>query len=361
MTNVYNFNAGPSSIPAPVLEKAKNEMFNFEQSGMAVMEMSHRSPLYEKIHFGAMDQLRKIYHIPDEFEVLFLQGGASLQFSMIPLNFLGKNQKASYVLTGSWSEKALKEASALGEVETLSSSKDNQYKYIPETDLSQLSENVAYVHLTSNNTIFGTQWPTFPKKKNVPVIVDMSSDVLSRNLPWEDLDMIYAGGQKNAGMAGVTLVVIRKSLLETANDELPPSLSYKQHAKSDSLYNTPPTAAVYITGLVANWIDECGGVEEMNRRARAKAEMIYNVIDESNDFYTGHAEFSARSTMNITFRLADEQLEKAFLSEAKEAGFVGLNGHRSVGGCRVSSYNAVPLKHVEVLRDFMIDFMKKNR
>ncbi|WP_280768644.1 3-phosphoserine/phosphohydroxythreonine transaminase [Salipaludibacillus daqingensis] len=360
MTTVYNFNAGPSSIPAPVLRKAKEEMFNFEQSSMAVMEMSHRSPLYEKIHFGAMNKLRDIYEIPEEYEILFLQGGASLQFSMVPLNFLDKNQTASYVLTGSWSEKALKEASALGNVHTLSSSKDSQYRCIPPTDYSDLPENTAYVHLTSNNTIFGTQWPTFPKKKNVPVIVDMSSDVLSRNIPWEDLDMVYAGAQKNAGMSGVTLVIIRKTLLEKANTQLPPSLSYKQHAKSDSLYNTPPTAAVYITGLVAEWIAECGGVTEMARRAEEKAAMIYNAIDKSNGFFTGHADASSRSLMNITFRLENEELEKLFLNEAKEAGFVGLNGHRSVGGCRVSNYNAVPLKHVEILRDFMVTFMEKH-
>lgn len=361
MTNVYNFNAGPSSIPAPVLQKAKEEMFNFEQSSMAVMEMSHRSPLYEKIHFGAMSQLRKIYHIPNDFEILFLQGGASLQFSMIPLNFLSEGKTANYVLTGSWSEKAQKEASALGNVHTLSSSKDDQYKFIPEIDFSHLTDNDAYVHLTSNNTIFGTQWPTFPKKKEVPVLVDMSSDILSRNIPWENLDMVYAGAQKNLGMAGVTVVIIRKSFLETASTQLPPSLSYKQHAKSDSLYNTPPTGAVYITGLVADWIDECGGVEEMDRRAKEKAEMIYNIIDDSNGFFNGHADVSARSLMNITFRLQNEELEKLFLSEAKEAGFVGLNGHRSVGGCRVSNYNAVPLKHVEVLRDFMITFMEKHK
>jgi len=361
VTNVYNFNAGPSSIPVPVLQKAKEEMFNFEQSGMAVMEMSHRSPLYEKIHFGAMSQLRKIYHIPDDFDILFLQGGASLQFSMIPLNFLHQGQTASYVLTGSWSEKAQKEASALGNVHTLSTSQEDQYKFIPATDFSQLNDDVAYVHLTSNNTIYGTQWPTFPKKKGVPVIVDMSSDVLSRNIPWEDLDMVYAGAQKNAGMAGVTVVIMRKSFLDTASTHIPPSLSYKQHAKSDSLYNTPPTAAVYITGLVADWIDECGGVEEMDRRAKEKATMIYNVIDHSNEFFKGHANLSARSLMNITFRLSNEELEKEFLSAAKEAGFVGLNGHRSIGGCRVSNYNAVPLEHVEILRDFMITFMNKHK
>ncbi|PYZ94114.1 3-phosphoserine/phosphohydroxythreonine aminotransferase [Salipaludibacillus keqinensis] len=361
MTTVYNFNAGPSPIPAPVLEKAKEEMFNFEQSNMAVMEMSHRSPLYEKIHFHAMDQLREIFHIPEDFDILFLQGGASLQFSMVPLNFLTEGKSASYVLTGSWSEKAQKEAAALGNVHTLASSKDQDYKWIPHVDYTELPENSAYVHITSNNTIYGTQWPDFPNNVNIPVIADMSSDILSREIPWEKLDMVYAGAQKNAGMSGVTIVIMRKSLLESANSKVPPSLSYKQHASKDSLYNTPPTAAIYITGLVADWINEQGGVEEMERLAKEKAKLVYDIIDDSNGFYTGHAAVSSRSLMNITFRLQTEELEKAFLTEAKEAGFVGLNGHRSVGGCRVSNYNAVPIEHVEVLRDFMISFMKRNK
>ncbi|SER73818.1 3-phosphoserine/phosphohydroxythreonine transaminase [Salipaludibacillus aurantiacus] len=360
MTTVYNFNAGPSPIPAPVLAKAKEEMFNFEQSGMAVMEMSHRSALYEKIHFHAIDQIRKVLHIPEEFEILFLQGGATLQFSMVPMNFLPEDKSAAYVLTGSWSEKAQKEASAIGKVETFASSKDNDYRYIPSVDLGGLPENTAYVHLTSNNTIFGTQWPDFPEKSHCPVIVDMSSDILSRNIPWENIDMVYAGAQKNAGMSGVTLVILRKSLLEKANSQLPPSLSYKQHADKQSLYNTPPTAAVYITGLVADWIDEQHGVEGMAQLAKEKADMIYNLIDESNGFYTGHASVPSRSMMNITFRLPSENLEKKFLQEAAAKGFVGLNGHRSVGGCRISNYNAVPVSHVKILKDFMIEFMNRH-
>lgn len=360
MTEVYNFNPGPSPIPAPVLKKAKEEMFNFENSGMAVMEMSHRSPLYEKIHYHAINQLKELLSVPDDYEVLFLQGGASLQFAMVALNFLPSNKEAAYVLTGSWSEKALKEAQALGNVTTLATSESNQFKHIPDVDLSKVTEKTAYIHLTSNNTIYGTQWPSFPKEPAVPVIIDMSSDILSRSIPWNDVDMIYAGAQKNAGMAGVTIVMIKKSLLESANDKLPASLSYKQHASKDSLYNTPPTAAIYITSLVTDWIRDLGGVAEMQRLAKQKADLIYGVIDHSRGFYTGHADHEARSQMNITFKLADENLEKDFLTQAKNAGFIGLNGHRSVGGCRVSTYNAVPLHHVEKLQSFMETFMEKH-
>lgn len=357
---VYNFNPGPSPIPAPVLERAKSEMFNFENSGMAVMEMSHRSPLYEKIHFHAINQLRELLQVPKDYEVLFLQGGASLQFSMLALNFLPADKEASYVLTGSWSEKALKEAQAIGKASAVASSKDNQYRNIPEIDLADIPKDTAYVHLTSNNTIYGSQWPVFPQKSDAPVIIDMSSDILSRPIPWNNVDMIYAGAQKNAGMAGVTIVILKKTLLDSANDKLPPSLSYKTHASKDSLYNTPPTAAIYITSLVTDWISELGGIEEMQRSAKEKAEMIYTVIDHSNGFYSGHTEPEARSHMNITFRLSNEKLEVEFLNEAKKSGFIGLNGHRSVGGCRVSTYNAVPLNHVEKLCTFMTTFMEKN-
>ncbi|UTR14221.1 3-phosphoserine/phosphohydroxythreonine transaminase [Salipaludibacillus sp. LMS25] len=360
MTNVYNFNPGPSPIPVEVLTKAKANMFNYEQSGMAVMEMSHRSPLYEGIHFRAMDQLRDILQIPETFDILFLQGGASLQFAMVALNFLPAEKKAGYVLTGSWSEKALKEASAIGETTIIASSKEDHYQHVPHTDLSKLSNDTAYVHLTSNNTIYGTQWSKLPERGDVPVIIDMSSDILSRTIPWENVDMVYAGAQKNAGMSGVTLVIMRKTLLESANNTLPPSLSYKQHADKQSLYNTPPTGAIYITGLVTEWIKQQGGVEEMARKAEKKAQMIYDVIDNSNRFYTGHAEPASRSLMNITFRLPSEGLEKKFLTEAKEKGFIGLNGHRSVGGCRVSNYNAVPVEHVIVLKEFMEQFMEQN-
>ncbi|SDO30224.1 3-phosphoserine/phosphohydroxythreonine transaminase [Alkalicoccus daliensis] len=361
MTRAYNFNAGPGPIPTPVLEKAKQEMFNFEQSGAAVMELSHRSSLYEKIHFQALKQLRDILSVPEEFDILFLQGGATLQFSMTAQNFLEEDKKAGFVLTGSWSEKAKKEAEAFGETVVLASSKDSNYAAIPEVDLASVEESLSYVHLTSNNTIFGTQWKELPAKGNHPVIVDMSSDILSKQINWKNVDLAYAGSQKNAGMAGVTLVFIRKSFMEQANTSLPPSISYAQHASKDSLYHTPPTGAIYITKLVTDWILDMGGLAEIEKRAEAKAKMLYDTIDQSEGFYTGHAEPEARSLMNVTFRLRSEKLEEQFLQEAANAGYMGLNGHRSVGGCRASIYNAVPLEHVEALRDMMIAFKNKHK
>lgn len=359
MTRAFNFNAGPGPIPEPVLERAQQQMFNFENSGAAVMELSHRSGLYEKIHFQALKQLREILSVPEDFSILFLQGGATLQFSMSAKNFLKESQKAGFVLTGSWSEKAKKEASFYGETTVLASAKESNYKSIPEVDLTKVEEELSYVHLTSNNTIFGTQWAKLPQKGKHPVIVDMSSDILSKAIDWNNVDLAYAGAQKNAGMAGVTLVFIRNSFMDQANISLPPSLSYKTHAGSDSLYHTPPTGAVYITKLVTDWILELGGLKEIEKRAEKKAALLYDTIDNSQGFYTGHAEKSARSLMNVTFRLPDTELEKKFLKEAEEAGFMGLNGHRSVGGCRASIYNAVPVEHVEALKALMNDFRSR--
>ncbi|ADH99987.1 phosphoserine aminotransferase [[Bacillus] selenitireducens MLS10] len=356
----YNFNPGPSPLPKEVLDHVQKNMFNFEQSGMGLMELSHRSALYEQVHNQTISDLKDILRVPDDFSILLLQGGASLQFSMIALNFLGDDQKAAYVMTGSWSEKAKKEADFYGETYVLATTKENQYKSIPDVPLQDIQNNTAYLHFTSNNTIFGTQIRSFPDA-DVPVIVDMSSDILSKPVDWNTVDLAYAGAQKNAGMSGVTVVIIRNSLLEKASDKVSPSLSYKQHAKSNSLYNTPPTAAIYMTGLVCDWIKQNGAIEGMTERASHKAGLLYDEIDGSDGFYTGHAETEARSFMNVTFNLPTEELEKKFLAQAKEKGFVGLNGHRSVGGCRASIYNAVPVSHVEALVSFMKAFRSDNQ
>ncbi|PRO64986.1 3-phosphoserine/phosphohydroxythreonine transaminase [Alkalicoccus urumqiensis] len=356
----YNFNAGPGPIPEQVLQQAQKEMFNFQHAGAAVMELSHRSSLYESIHFAALKQIREILSVPDSFDILFLQGGATLQFSMTAKNFLPEGKKAGFVLSGSWSEKAMKEASFFGEVTEIASTKSNEYRSIPEVNLREQDTDCAYIHLTSNNTIYGTQWKTLPEKGTKPVIIDMSSDILSRPVNWEHIDLAYAGAQKNAGMAGVTIVIARRSFLESAEGNVPPSLSYKQHADKDSLYHTPPTGAVYITKLVTDWIQDLGGIKAVEERAEKKASMLYETIDQSEGYYTGHAEKSARSLMNVTFRLPSEELEEKFLQEAKEAGFMGLNGHRSVGGCRASIYNAVPVEHVEALCRFMKQFQHTN-
>ncbi|MEX3745072.1 MULTISPECIES: 3-phosphoserine/phosphohydroxythreonine transaminase [Lysinibacillus] len=357
----YNFNAGPSALPVEVLEKAQQQLVNFGESGMSIMEMSHRSAIFDEVHNEAIALLKKLYAIPENYEILFLQGGASLQFTMIPMNFLQADQKASYVLSGSWSEKAFKEVKFFGTPVEAASTKDNQYRNIPALADIQFNEDDAYVHITSNNTIYGTQWKEFPETGNVPLVADMSSDILSKPVDVSKFGLIYAGAQKNLGPSGVTVVIIRKDLLEKANKNIPTMLKYTTHADSNSLYNTPPTFGIYMLGEVLKWVESKGGVAEIAKHNELKAKVIYDAIDNSNGFYKGHATPESRSLMNITFRVADEELEKQFLAEAKAAGFVGLNGHRSVGGCRASTYNAVPLEACEALRDFMVAFQQKHQ
>ncbi|MFJ7731600.1 3-phosphoserine/phosphohydroxythreonine transaminase [Lysinibacillus sp. NPDC097231] len=357
----YNFNAGPSALPLEVLEKAQQQLANFRDSGMSIMEMSHRSAIFDEVHNEAIALLKKLYAIPENYEVLFLQGGASLQFTMVPMNFLQADQKASYVLSGSWSEKAFKEAKFFGTPVEAASTKENQYRNIPALADIQFNENDAYVHITSNNTIYGTQWTEYPETGNVPLVADMSSDILSKPIDVSKFGLIYAGAQKNLGPSGVTVVIIRKDLLEKANKNIPTMLKYTTHADSNSLYNTPPTFGIYMLGEVLKWVESKGGVAEIAKHNELKAKVIYDAIDNSNGFYKGHATPESRSLMNITFRVTDEELEKQFLVEAKAAGFVGLNGHRSVGGCRASTYNAVPLEACEALRDFMVAFQQKHQ
>lgn len=365
MTNTnnraYNFNAGPSALPLEVLETAQKELVNYNNSGMSIMEMSHRSKDYDAVHNEAIDRLKKIYAIPDNYEVLLLQGGASLQFTMVPMNFLSEGQTASYVLTGSWSEKAIKEVKLFGTAVEAASSKENQYKNIPSLEEIKLNDSDAYVHITSNNTIYGTQWKEFPTTGDVPLVADMSSDILSKPVDVSKFGIIYAGAQKNLGPSGVTVVIIRKDLIEKENTNIPTMLKYSTHAKNNSLYNTPPTFGIYMLGEVLKWVEAQGGLEAVEKNNIDKAKLIYDVIDNSNGFFKGHAEEGSRSLMNITFRVTDEELEKQFLVEAKEAGFVGLNGHRSVGGCRASTYNAVPKATCQALADFMLDFQRKHQ
>lgn len=356
MKRAYNFNAGPAALPEAVLKKAHATWFDYNGTGMSVMEMSHRSKEFSDINDGAQAALRRLMNIPDDYEVLFLQGGASLQFSMIPMNLLADNQTAHYILTGSWSEKALAEAKKHGRTNVVASTKEEQYRSIPALDNVDLGENAAYLHITSNNTIYGTQWNEFPKVDGVPLIADMSSDILSKQVNVSDFGMIYAGAQKNLGPSGVTVVIIRKDLLERGNDDLPTMLNYRTHAKSKSLYNTPPTLAIYLLKLVLEWLESVGGVAEIEKRNKEKATLLYETIANSNGFYKAHADKNSQSQMNVTFTLKDDETTKAFLTAASEAGFVGLNGHRSIGGCRASIYNAVPLEHVEKLATFMNQF-----
>lgn len=356
----YNFNAGPSALPLSVLEKAQEELIDFRGTGMSVMELSHRSRPYEEVHNQAISSLRELLAIPDTHEVLFLQGGASLQFSMIPMNFLQSGKKASYVMTGSWSEKAFSEAKLFGDVYHAASTKEGNYRSIPKLDELQYDQEDAYVHITSNNTIYGTQWKDFPDTGDVPLIADMSSDILSKPFDVSKFALIYAGAQKNLGPSGVTVVIIRKDFLERANTNIPTMLKYSTHAKNNSLYNTPPTFGIYMLGEVLNWARDLGGLETIAKRNEEKANYIYSVIDNSNGFYIGHADQDSRSLMNLTFNLKTPELEKKFLELAKQEGFVGVNGHRSIGGCRVSAYNAVPVEACQAFSEFMTKFQKEN-
>ncbi|MBP2652550.1 MAG: 3-phosphoserine/phosphohydroxythreonine aminotransferase [Firmicutes bacterium] len=356
----YNFNAGPSALPLAVLEKAQAELVNFRGLGMSVMEVSHRSKDFEAVHNQTISLTKELLSIPEDYEVLFLQGGASLQFTMVPMNFLPQGKKAAYVITGSWSEKAYKEGKMLGEVYEAASAKDSNYNYIPALSELKYDQDSAYIHITSNNTIFGTEWQEFPDTGNVPLIADMSSDILSKPFDVSKFSLVYAGAQKNLGPSGVTVVIVRRDLLETANTKVPTMLSYATHVKNNSMFNTPPTFGIYMMGLVLEWVKEQGGVKAIYKRNQDKAALIYDTIDASGGYYKGHARQDSRSLMNITFRLGSDELEKKFLAEAKAAGFVGLNGHRSVGGCRASAYNAVPVEACQALKEFMINFQKAN-
>lgn len=358
--HTYNFNAGPSALPFEVLVQAQEEFLDYKQSGMSIMEMSHRGAIYEEVHNQAIALIKELWQIPEDYHILFLQGGASLQFSMIPMNFLKAGSPASYVLTGSWSEKALKEAKLLGETTIAGTTKEEKYRRIPSLHELSIPENSSYLHITSNNTIYGTQWTAFPDTGDIPLIADMSSDILCKPIDVSKFSLIYAGAQKNLGPSGVTMVIIKKELLEKATPSLPTMLSYGTYAENNSLYNTPPTFGIYMLKLVMEWVKNKGGVSAIHRQNIEKAQLIYETIDQSYGFYQGHAELGSRSLMNITFTLNTPELEKKFLDEAKKEGFVGLNGHRSVGGCRASTYNALPIESCQALKSFMTRFREQN-
>ncbi|MFD2117652.1 3-phosphoserine/phosphohydroxythreonine transaminase [Paenibacillus yanchengensis] len=360
MKRAFNFNAGPAALPLSVLQKAQEQFVDFNGAGMSIMEMSHRSAAYEQVNNETEALVRKLLQVPDNYKVLFMQGGASTQFAMLPMNYLTAGKQAAYVDTGAWAGKAIKEAELIGNTVIAASSASDQYMKMPALDQLSLDSNTAYLHLTSNETIGGTQFKTFPNTGNVPLIVDMSSDILSRPLQIEQYGMIYAGAQKNLGPSGVTLVIVREDLVAASNKEIPTMFRYSTHAKSNSLYNTPPSYSVYMMKLVLEWIDEMGGVDKLAAYNEHKTNLIYNVIDNSDGYYRGCADIDSRSRMNITFRMANEELEKQFVKESEQAGFVGLKGHRDVGGLRASTYNAVPTASCEALAQFMVDFQKRN-
>jgi len=356
---IFNFNAGPAALPLEVLEEIKDSFLNFGGSGMSITEISHRSTLFDDVINDAVARTRRLLKLDDKFHVLFIQGGASLQFCMIPLNLLGEGDAADYVNTGTWSTKAIKEAEIMGKtINVVASSEDKNFSYIPKN--ISFNSNAVYAHITSNNTIKGTQWVSFPETGGVPLIADMSSDIMSRPLDVDKFGLIYAGAQKNIGPAGVCMVIIRDDMLKRVPDTLPSMLKYTTYASKNSMFNTPPCFSIYMIQLVMKWLEESiGGLEEMAKMNQTKARILYEAIDASG-FYQGTAETDSRSLMNVTFRLPDEALEKQFVEQALKNSMGGLKGHRSVGGCRASIYNATPMAAVEALIDFMKNFEQKN-
>jgi phosphoserine aminotransferase len=356
---IYNFSAGPAVLPQPVLEEAQRDLLALPGVGMSIMEISHRSKTFDDILEQAKANLKELLGLPDNYHVLFLQGGASLQFSMIPMNLLPEGGSADYIVTGSWGKKAVKEAKREGAVNIAGSTEDGNFTRVPQADELRLDPHAAYVHFTTNETIHGVEWKTEPEVGDVPLIADTSSDMLSRPIPVEKYALIYAGAQKNMGPSGVTLVIIRDDLLGRIPEGLHTMLDYRTQVQNNSLYNTPNTFGIYIVNLVCKWLKGKGGLEGMLRENEAKAKMLYDAID-ATDFYRGHADPDSRSLMNVTYRLPSEELEKQFAKEATAAGLDGLKGHRSVGGIRASIYNAFPLEGVQALVSFMKEFEKKN-
>ena len=356
---IYNFNPGPAALPLTVLEEIQENLLDFQGSGMSITEISHRAREFDDVINDAVDRTKRLLNLDDKFEVLFIQGGASLQFCMIPMNFLPEGRSADYVDTGTWSTKAIKEAQLQDKsIAVVASSEDKNYSYIPKN--ISFNDDAAFVHLTSNNTIKGTQWAEFPDTKGVPIICDMSSDIMSRPLEVNRFGMIYAGAQKNIGPAGACLVIIRKDLLDWIPDTVPTMLKYSTFAAKNSMYNTPPCFAVYTVQLMLKWLEETiGGLQEMAAINQEKAQLLYGYMDGSG-YYRATAEADSRSPMNVTFRLPSEDLENQFVEQALASGLGGLKGHRSVGGCRASIYNAITLEAVQALVDFMKAFEKEN-
>jgi phosphoserine aminotransferase len=357
---IYNFSAGPAVLPEPVLKQAQADLCALPGVGMSVLEISHRSAAFEQIIKEAEDDLRRLLSIPDNYKVLFLQGGASLQFTMIPMNLLPKGASADYLLTGSWGQGAFKEAKKIGAVREAASTAATNFNRLPQPEEIKLDPNAAYVHFTSNETIFGVEFQEEPVVGDAPLVCDMSSDFISRPIDMAKYGLIYAGAQKNAGPAGATIVIIREDLLERVPEGLPAMLDYKNLAKNGSMYNTPPCFAIYLCGLVFKWALEQGGLTKLHELNAAKAKILYDAIDASDGYCRGHAEKDCRSLMNVTFRLPSEELEKKFVKEATAAKLDGLKGHRSVGGLRASIYNAFPQAGVVELVEFMREFQKNN-
>ena len=360
MTKAHNFNAGPAVLPQAVLAQAQAELLDYQGRGMSILEMSHRSKEFEALNAQAESRMKALFGLGDGYRALFIQGGASYQFAMIPLNFLPAGGVADYLVTGAWGEKAVEEAGRIGTAHVAVSTAEGGFRRTPDVSEIQLSPSPAYVHITTNETIQGVQWASLPDLGDAPLIADMSSDIMSRPLDASRFALIYAGAQKNIGPSGVTAVIIREDLIAQGRKDLPTIMRYVTFAKNNSLYNTPPAFSVYLLNLVLGWIADLGGLEAMGVRNQRKAALVYAAIDGSGGFYRGHAAPEARSLMNVTFRLPSEALEKQFVAESQAAGMVGLGGHRSVGGIRASIYNALEESSCAALTNFMGEFLRKN-
>ncbi|RKN74188.1 3-phosphoserine/phosphohydroxythreonine transaminase [Paenibacillus ginsengarvi] len=356
----YNFNPGPAALPLEVLQQAQEEFVDFQGIGMSIMEISHRSKQYEQVNDEAQSLVKELLGVPAGYQVLFLQGGASTQFAMIPMNFLPQGKAAGYVLTGSWADKAYTEAKGIGETYVAATGEAGGFRSIPAVSDIEARPGSAYVHLTSNETIAGSQFAAYPDTGSVPLIGDFSSDIMCRPVDVSKFSLLYAGAQKNLGPSGVTLVIVSDELLGQASKGVPTMLRYDTHSKTKSLYNTPPVYSVYIMNLVLKWIKGKGGLEGMEQFNRDKTKLIYDAIDGSGGFYQGLVDANSRSLMNITFALGSEELEKKFIQESEKEGFVGLKGHRDVGHMRASTYNAVPYESCKALADFMNEFRQRN-
>ncbi|RKH65121.1 3-phosphoserine/phosphohydroxythreonine transaminase [Corallococcus interemptor] len=359
---VINFNPGPAGLPTAPLERARDELLDFQGTGMSIIEHSHRGKAYEAVHNEAISLLKELLSVPDTHEILFIQGGASQQFAQVPMNFLTKDTSADYLVTGGWSEKAVEEARYYGtpRIAANTVNADKRFTRIPTQAELQLDPKAAYVHMTSNNTLFGTQWHTFPDVGQVPLVADMSSDILWKPIDVSRFALIYAGAQKNIGPSGIVLVLVHKDFLAKGRKDIPKVFRYATYAENNSLYNTPPTFSIYLCRNVLAWIKDVGGVKQIEAWNREKGELLYAAIDRNAGFYRAPVEKASRSYMNVVFRLRDEKLEEAFVAEGAKAGMVGMKGHRITGGIRVSLYNAVTVDHVKTLVSFMDDFAKRN-
>ena len=357
---IFNFSAGPCTLPLPALKKAQAEFVDYQGAGMSLIEMSHRGAHYDKVHYNAITGIRDVLAVPDSHDILFIQGGATLQFGMVPLNLVGGGKIAEFLNTGTWVKKAIADAEKLGPTRILWTNESENFTRMPANEEYQVGDDAAYLHICGNETIGGIEYHEYPDTGTVPLVSDMSSHIMSRPIEWEKLDLAFAGAQKNLGPAGMALVIIHKALLENCRDDLPAYLSYRTHAGKDSLYNTPPVFAIYMLKLTVDRVKENGGLAEMEKRALARSGTLYDTIDRSEGWYRCPVDTGSRSRMNVCFRLPTEELEAKFIAEALEAGFSGLKGHRSVGGCRASMYNAMPVEGAERLTEFMLEFKQKN-